>query len=258
MTRLFFGAQVEAPWPHDYPDGRLIPEDTRHVTFAFIGESSLPKLLELLKTAPQPPFFIGPGGVGKELVFLSHVAALEVEWLNKPSTFNAYQNTFALWLKSNGYKLDERPFFPHITLARTPLDQEAWKQHFTPLPFYVKAFHLYQSMGNLTYKSVWEIPLLSPFEEFEHTADIAFHIRGSTIEQIHQNAQLALAFKFPRLIPFFTHPLKNSLKEIIISLNEMIGKADMEVGCPFKAVSFHGDIKADDKQLLHWEMIIDV
>jgi hypothetical protein len=122
----------------------------------------------------------------------------------------------------------------------------------------VKGLHLYKSMGNLEYQSLWEMPLLPPFEELEHTADLAFHIRGSTVQQLHTHAQLALAFKFPPLVSCFTQKTQNSLKEIIISLNEMISQADMEFGCPFKAVSFHGEIKEDAQKLLHWNMIVDV
>jgi RNA 2',3'-cyclic 3'-phosphodiesterase len=110
----------------------------------------------------------------------------------------------------------------------------------------------------LEYQSLWEIPLLSPFEEFEHTADIAFLVRGTTPQELHRNAQLALAFKFPKILPFFSKRLQDTLDEIIIALNEMVGKADAECGCPFKAVSFHGQIKAEEENLLHWEMIVDV
>ncbi len=261
-ARLFFGAQVEAPWPKDYPSGRIIPEETRHVTFAFLGQQSLSKLQQILPSAPHPSFKIGSAGVAKELVFLppdkSRVTALSVQWLDPSAVFNAYQKEFAHWLKNNGYPVDERPFFPHITLAREPFDKNAWLNHFKPLPLFVKAICLYQSMGNLRYQSLWKIPLLPPFEEFEHTADIAFLVRGTTPEQLHMNAQLALAFKFPQLIEFFSKNLQHSLEEIIISLNEMVGAADMEYGCPFKAVSFHGNIKADENHILYWEMVVDV
>lgn len=262
QARLFFGANVEAPWPDDYPTARMIPEETRHVTFAFLGLQSLSKLQQLLPSAPLPSFKIGPVGIGKELVLLPpgecRVAALAVEWIDPSSEFNDYHKKFKLWLKSNGYAQDERTFFPHITLARSPFDKEAWKEHFTPLPFYVKAIHLYQSMGNLSYKSLWQYPLLSPFDELEHTADIAFLVRGSSLQQLYWHAQLALSFKFPHLIEFFNREPQDSLDEIIISLNQIIGQADTRYGCPFKAVSFHGKIKADEQHTLEWEMIVDV
>jgi len=87
---------------------------------------------------------------------------------------------------------------------------------------------------------------------------IAFSIRGNSIEQLHLHAQLALAFKSPQLIPFFTSRLQNSLEEVIISLNEMVSSADAEFGSPFKAISFHGTITPDEQNILRWEMIVDV
>jgi RNA 2',3'-cyclic 3'-phosphodiesterase len=260
--RLFFGAHTEAPWPNDYPSARMISEETRHLTLAFLGQDSFSKLQQLLPSVPRPSFAIGPVGIAKQLIFLpqekSRVVAASVDWLDASAKLNVYQKALADWLQSNGYPLDKRSFFPHITIARAPFDKKQWKVHFTPLPFFVKAIHLYQSLGNLQYRSLWESPLLPPFEELEHTADIAFQIRGDNIRELHLHAQLALAFKFPQLTDFFTSNLQDSLEEMIISLNEMVAIADAEFGCPFKAVSFHGMIKSDAHNILHWEMIVDV
>lgn len=259
--RLFFGAKIQAPWPLELPKGRAIDENTRHVTLAFLGQNSLKRIEELLPSIPKPEFEIGPAGIGRELVFLpphnSRVAALAIHWLGN-LRLNLYQKILANWLKSNDYSIDERPFFPHVTVARSPFDKEEWIEQFSPLPVYVQGIHLYESLGNSQYRSVWEYPFLSPFEEFEHTADIAFIIRGANVRELHLNAQIALAFHFPRLIDFFTSSCKDSLDEIIIALNEMVSKADAVYGCPFKAVSFHGKIEKKSPQLLQWEMIVDV
>ncbi len=177
--RLFFGAQALAPWPKDYPPARMIPEETRHLTLAFLGRHSFSKFQTILPSIPQPSFTIGPAGIAKELIFLH-------------------------------------------------------------------------------YQSLWERTLLSPFDEFEHTADIAFLIRGYSIQELHQHAQLALAFQFPPLIKFYRSQSQNSLEEVIISLNEIVAMADTEFGCPFKAVSFHGNIQSGDQNMLHWEMVVDV
>ncbi len=259
--RLFFGAKVQAPWPLESPKGRVIDEATRHMTLAFLGQNSFSRIEQLLPSIPKPEFEIGPAGVGRELVFLppqnSRVAAIAVNWLDD-ARLNIYQKALADWLKDNGYPIDERPFFPHVTIARAPFDKEEWTEQFSPLPVYVQGIHLYESLGNLQYRSLWECPLLSPFEEFEHTADIAYIIRGSNVNELHLNAQIALAFHFPRLIDFFTPGLKDSLDEIIIALNEMVSKADAVYGCPFKAVSFHGEIEKKSPKRLQWEMIVDV
>ena len=260
--RLFFGAQVEAPWPVQFPKGRMIPEETRHITVAFLGQQPFSKLEPLLGSIPKPSFHIGPVGSTEKIHFLppekSRVAALSAHWLDKDKKFDAYHKVFADWLKKNGFPIDERPFFPHITLARAPFEKEAWEKACTPLPFFVKALHLYESMENLHYRSLWSLPFIPPFEEFEHTADIAFTIRGKIPQDLHLHAQIALAFHFPPLLAFFSPVLHDSLDEMIIALNEMVGKADAEFGCPFKAVSFHGKIFEGGDYLLHWEMIVDV
>ncbi len=39
--RLFFGAEVSAPWPKELPQGRVLEEKARHLTLAFLGETRL-------------------------------------------------------------------------------------------------------------------------------------------------------------------------------------------------------------------------
>jgi len=253
---------VVAPWQREYPPGRMIPEEMRHITLAFLGQASVSKIKNLLPGLPRPNFVIGSTGIAKTLVFLpkgrSRVAAFTVDWLDAERQIDHYQQTLSEWLRNQGYILDKKPFFPHLSVARSPFDKELWQSQFSSLPFFIKAIHLYQSMGNLQYQSLWEHSLLSPFEEFEHTADIAFLIRGHSNQELHRHAQLALAFKFPPLVELLNSPLQNSLDEIIISLNELVATADIEFGCPFKAVSFHGTIKANEHDILQWEMIVDV
>ena len=49
-----------------------------------------------------------------------------------------------------------------------------------------------------------------------------------------------------------------TLDDVVIALNERIARMDSEVGCPLKAVSFHGEIEVLSPSLLQWEMIVDV
>ena len=87
---------------------------------------------------------------------------------------------------------------------------------------------------------------------------MAFHVCGETFNQLFQNAQVALAFDVPLPLGFFSQEKEfASLEEIVIGLNEVVSYADKEIGCPFKAVSFHGEIKKID-DVFHWEMIVDV
>src|SRR5579871_6401341 len=100
--RLFFGAQADAPWPKEFPPARVIPEETRHLTLAFLGENSYAKLKDLLPDLPRPSFEIGPAGIAKELIFLpkqpSRVVAMSIDWLDADARLNSYQHVLAKWL----------------------------------------------------------------------------------------------------------------------------------------------------------------
>lgn len=261
--RLFFGAEVSAPWPKEFPKGRVLDEGARHLTLAFLGEVDFSSLKQHLSTLPTPEFRVGPIGKCDKLLFLPQkhprVVAGDVLFLSKEDLFDSFQKKLTLWLEEHKLPVDNRPFHPHITIARAPFDLNAWEKAFSPFPFFIKALHLYESMGNLTYESRWSIPPLTPFEEFEHTADIAFLIQGESMQDLHRNAELSLAWKFPPMLPYlFKPPFKNSLEEIIIDLNERVAEADMLIGTPFKAVSFHGEVKKNVQGILQWEMIVDV
>ncbi len=262
MQRLFFGAHVCAPWPELFPSGRVIGETMRHITLAFLGACSFSKLQEQLPNIPPPSFTVGLGGTASRVVFLppdeQRVAALELQWWENPQSLIHYQKNLIDWLTSLGYAFhDQHSFYPHITIARSPFEKEDWKNLVLPIPFYITGIHLYESMGNLNYQSRWHHPLKPPFVELEHTADIAFEIRGETMEQLHRHAELALCFIFPPLAAYTAPIPSQSLDEIIIELNNMIATADTEIGCPFKAVSFHGKIHQSN-HLFCWEMIVDV
>jgi SHS2 domain-containing protein len=99
-----------------------------------------------------------------------------------------------------------------------------------------------------------------PFEEKEHTADIAFIIRGENFNELYHNAQIALCFYHNKIFPYLqlNQKEKTNIDEVIISLNEIITIIDREIGSPFKAVSFHSNITTSKQNLLQWEMIVDV
>ncbi len=236
--RLFFGMEVIAPWPEEFPNGRTLLEADRHLTLAFLGDTNMPDL----QTFPNPPFSIGLAGFFDRPIFLAHVVAWNIRWLE--DRLLPYQKALSDWLNI------PREFLSHVTMARQPYDRRAWKESFTPLPLYVKNIRLYESLGFSKYKILWEHPLLAPFDEMEHTADIAFRVRGN----LFLHAQLALAFHFPSMIRYFEKREIENLEEIVTVLNAMIARADSEIGCPFKAVSFHG-MQNQDRE---WEMIVDV
>jgi 2'-5' RNA ligase len=252
--RLFFAAELTAIWPEHLPSGRILAEENRHLTLVFLGQTSPSKLLE--KTIPLPTFDIGPASYSTKWIFLpseqeARVIAAETASLGP---LLAYQHTLAQWNPSP----DSRPFFPHITLARGPLDVEAWKKIPCEIPFYIRSIALMESLGHSHYQTLWSHPLLPPFAEIEHTADIAFLIRGSDFYDLFLHAQVALSFKFPSLIAYFSKE-KNfpSLDTVIAALNEVIAKADLDIGVPFKAVSYHDELSYHSNHL-EWKMIVDV
>ena len=262
--RVFFAVEVRAPWPEHFPRGRLLETEDRHATLAFLGEISYKQLIHQLTTEfPAPPFKVGLVGTFSKCLFLPprhpHVVAWDVQWLDDSKILNSYRQTFLNWLKQLNYHPKEHPgqWLCHVTLCRKPFDANDWKKSFKPLPMSIHGFHLYESLGQSKYKPLWSYPLIPPFQEIEHTADIAYLIHGENLHQLHHHAQAALAFRYPLLVNYMRSCPLGKLEDIIIDLNDVIAKADAEIGCPFKAISFHGNIEIRDS-ILQWEMIVDV
>lgn len=260
--RLFFAAEIIGVWPQAFPSGRIVDEENRHLTLAFLGSTSLALLFEKMETIPLPSFHLGLGGYSNRWIFLPseqqpRLIAAQAEGFS--STFLDYQKTLADWLLQQGYPQNEaRLFLPHITVARGAFNVREWKEIPCLIPFYVSSITLMESLGDSHYAPLWRHPLTPPFEEIEHTADIAFLIRGKDMQDLFFHAQLALAFKFPPLISFFSKGKDPaSLDRVIAALNELISRADLEIGIPLKAVSYH-DETVHRSNHLEWKMIVDV
>jgi hypothetical protein len=214
-----------------------------------------------MKMIPLPSFHIGPASFSTKWIFLpsekeTRVVAAEIELVGP---LLGYQRTLAHWLRDQSHLSHEaKPFFPHITVARGSFDVEAWKTFPCQIPFYIRSIALFESLGNSRYEHLWRHSFISPFAEIEHTADIAFLIRGADFQELFLHAQLALAFKFPALLAYFSKE-KNfpSLDNVIAALNGLIARADLDIGIPFKAVSYHDEM-AYHSNHLEWKMIVDV
>jgi 2'-5' RNA ligase len=264
IKRLFFGFEVLSPWPTEFPEGRILDASCRHMTIAFLGQTHYEKLLELLTSFPRPPFKVGQVGHFDRSLFLPErhprVVAWHMKFLNPKNEFESYYKKIVQWIKECNFRVDERDhFLPHLTIGRAPFEIKSWKNFFAKLPFMTSNLHLYESLGNLEYHSCWEYPLRLPFEELDHIADIAFRIRGDSLQDLFRNAFTALAFKFPPLLTYSGMVKEiNEFDDIVAYLNDIVGQADGEKGCPFKAVSYHGNLNKEDDQTLVWEMIVDV
>ncbi len=262
---LFYGLELATPWPENYPKGRLIPEEGRHQTLSFLGPLSREKREEFLAFPLRlslPPLFLGAAGYFDSLLFLPPERAKVVAW--RPRLLSGEHElltlTFQLQeaLLMRGCQVDSRPLLPHVTVARTPFSREDWERSFQPLPLFFCALHLYESVGELKYHPLTTLPLPVPIEELEHTADVAFRLRGKNLTQLALHAQLALAFLAPSFLELLEEkPVVAKLVDLVQLLNKKIFDMDRKFGSPFKAVSHAGELKQEG-DLLVWEMIIDV
>ena len=249
--------EIVAPWPLEFPSGRVLEEKDRHLTLAFLGDAELSLLVEKFSRFPPPPFRVGLPARFDRAQFLPlrkpHVAAWHVRFFEE---FD-YHKVVWRWLKSEGISFRAR-FSPHVTLARQPFVKEEWQRDFVSLPLYFKTIALCESFPFSHYEVRWSYPLLPPFEEREHTADIAYVIRGDDMGRLYLNAAWALAFRYPPLMKFVRMETPQTLEELIQKLNALIFRVDAAGGCPFKAVSFYGKVERRAENILEWEMIVDV
>lgn len=240
---------MRSPWPLKWPEGRLLDEENRHYTLVFLGNREPPQKSEI----ELPPFLLCPCGLFTKVLFLPekqpHVVAWEVMWLE--NVLRDYQAQLSRRLGN------EESSKPHVTICRSPSSFHPWKEAFQILPLYAESLHLYESLGFSRYRSIWEHSFLAPFVEIEHTADVAFCVRGENFHNLYVNAFTALSFHCPEVAPFWQEAEVHSVEEIVIALNRIVSLADTEKGCPLKAVSFHGNLTKTE-QFLEWEMIIDI
>lgn len=259
--KLFFGLEICATWPDTFPQGRIIAEPFRHITLAFLGYVDFDLLSALLSSMPVPPWKIGRVGILDSCMFLPERYPRVVAYHLKEfdSVLISYHDTLNAWLAANNFATAKRNFLPHVTISRGHFIPKQWREAYQPMPCTLTNFNLYEGLGNSNYKVVWQHQILPPFKEIEHAGDLAFHVSAETLPQLHLHAQIALAFKYPELLPFLQpNKLATTLTEIIFDLNDLISTADQHIGSPCKAVSLHGDIIHYENNTIAWDMIIDI
>lgn len=264
--RIFFGLEVIAPWQEELPDGRMLAESDRHITLAFIGNIDYSLVEAVMPSIPIPYRKVGVSGIFSECLFLpprhSRCVSWNIDWITGGSDVLSYQHQLSSYLIDHQLLNDnvlKRQFLPHVTICRKPFVVREWKKNFRTLPMMATNLHLYESVGKLRYEPIWTHTLTPPFEEIDHTADIAFRISGEDISEIYLHACLALSFEYPQILRFVNQSdTYTSIDDIVIALNQLITKIDSDEGSPFKAVSFHGNIEVTRDNVLNWEMIVDV
>lgn len=259
--RFFLAFEVSSPW-NEEPPGRYIKKGYRHLTLIFIGKLKRESMEEISKNIPLPSFKVGPSAIFDKILFLPrfrpNVVAYEVNWLGNDYPI-IYQKELLNFFEKNGVAIkNSRPFLSHVTLCRRPFKRSKWKIYFKKLPLYIESLTLFESFENSRYKRIWKREFVPPFVEIEHTADIAFHIRGKNFLELFKNGFIALSFKSPKIINYFSLPEKiDNIDDVIIALNNIITRCDIAIGSDFKAVSFQAKVEMEEK-IIKWEMIVDV
>ena len=151
--RVFIGCSVQANWPTFPNSGKVVSIEDRHMTLAFLGKVT-PEEYDRLKSAPrlhlEQPIAIQcselrafPPRSKRALAYLTSLHGCVI---------TKYQHTLSRWLKAHNYRTEERPFLPHITIARGKFDMTLWKAHFSAFEAKITGVYLYESMGHGCYK----------------------------------------------------------------------------------------------------------
>ena len=249
---LFLGLEAVLP---SLPElgGRAIKREFLHLTLLFFGKVKEGELIEKLKISPIPSFKICPAAKSSRILHLSHVLALDIEFMNKSDLLFQWKNSLEFFFS---YK-ESRPYLPHVTITRQSDRSLADQSLLFPIPCYFKNLHLYQGLGNSEYSVLWTHPFSPIFEPLDHTADYGFVIFGESYNDLYLHALMALSDDYHALRPHLHQVECAQIEDVIIHLNKVLSFVDQEVGIGIKAVSFHAKI-SESNGILKWEMIVDI
>ena len=287
MGKYFVGAEIECPW-EELPackEREILPE-MRHMTLNFIGEK------QEKPVCLTHPLVIGSAGYFDGVLFLSRAVAYHAVFLSnalrredflphvtiargdqhKASEWQKWFQPLPFYFKAiHLYKSLGNSIYPNklknwefskpnsqiLSNLKDAREAEPCLKDRADGAG-IKSANLGEEKTDSSiclgiYEKVESCSLKAPFEVREHTADLAFVIRGKSLDEMYVHGMIALAFSFPQTVQFFEKKSVRSIEEVVQELNRLITRMDTEIGSPFKAVSYSGNVKQGE-----WEMIVDV
>ncbi|MDJ0652344.1 MAG: hypothetical protein QNJ27_05000 [Simkaniaceae bacterium] len=255
--RLLFGFEVYAPRPESLPDEKTLKAKKRHLTLLFFENISYEKIYDHIRFMPKPFFRVGPVAIADSSLRLPNRSPDILTWHVEAfgdDLIDEYQRRIHDYFEEKGYVVERKKFIKHITLGRSASLVKEAKKNFRPLPLYFSNFHLYEKHPGEHYEPIWTYDLLLPFEEKKKGH---FILRGGSFQQLFLNAQIALAFTCPALVPFLDQSyVVRNLQDGEVRLTTLINQAYKAVKVPIKKAIFP-DKGQEEKGLLSWDLFVE-
>jgi 2'-5' RNA ligase len=126
-ARLFFGLPVDGALDRhfdtlvkgfvDDAQGRAVPAENLHATLAFLGSVPRDALCDLRSIGAALP----RAGFGLVLDTVGSFQGARVAWIGpsqRPGALLALHEALTERLREDGYRVEARPYLPHVTVAR--------------------------------------------------------------------------------------------------------------------------------------------
>lgn len=96
--------------------GSFVPPDNYHLTLCFLGETDREEeICRILRQTPLPPITLEPDRLDR---FCRSGGDVLIARLKANKALAGYQRRLAGALREAGFALEDRPYTPHLTLAR--------------------------------------------------------------------------------------------------------------------------------------------
>ncbi|MCX6112793.1 MAG: hypothetical protein NTY22_05875 [Proteobacteria bacterium] len=162
IRRLFWGFEITAQWPQFPRDGRQILPKDRHATIAFLGNVDYDMLKPFINNY-EPEINIQPSGIFNRLILLPNEKKSRIISLgghiNNLDMCMTEVNRIKKGMSMLGFKIDERDWLFHVTIARKPFNIKLWKGLNILIPFRLSGICLYQSIQSLIYEKLHTFPI---------------------------------------------------------------------------------------------------